>query len=205
MNPASPAPDRLLAAARDLFRRHGYDGTSVRDLTARAHVNLGAVTYYFGSKQALYHATLSAVAEPFAERIAEAARQPGPPLDRIVAALRAGLAYLGEHPEAPAFLFRELASDRALPAPIARLMKRNVGTLAALVREGQRDGSIRDGDPVLLALSAISQAFFLRSAARIIRDALDIDPQSPRQWARVVDHVAESVRRTLDNHQGISA
>ncbi len=53
--------ERLVEAARQLFASAGYDATSVRDITARAHANLGAITYHFGSKQALYHAVIERV------------------------------------------------------------------------------------------------------------------------------------------------
>lgn len=45
---------RLLDAAEILFCEKGYDGTSVRDLTARANCNVAAVNYYFGGKDKLY-------------------------------------------------------------------------------------------------------------------------------------------------------
>jgi len=46
--------DRLLDAAERLFGEHGYDGVGMRMLAEAAGVNLGAATYHFGSKQALY-------------------------------------------------------------------------------------------------------------------------------------------------------
>lgn len=45
---------RLLDAAEKLFCRHGFEGTSVRDITAEAGCNIAAVNYYFGSKEKLY-------------------------------------------------------------------------------------------------------------------------------------------------------
>src|SRR5262245_2569991 len=86
-----PARDRLLAVARDLFTRRGYEETSVRDLTSRAKANLGAVTYHFGSKQELYHAAIASMAEPMAERVAAAATSAGTPLERIGTIVRAFL------------------------------------------------------------------------------------------------------------------
>ena len=47
--------ERLIEAARQQFARVGFDAASVRDITARAHANLGAITYHFGSKEALYY------------------------------------------------------------------------------------------------------------------------------------------------------
>ena len=45
--------ERILCAAEALFMEHGYASTSLRLITARANVNLAAVNYHFGSKQAL--------------------------------------------------------------------------------------------------------------------------------------------------------
>lgn len=45
--------ERILDAAEALFVEHGFDGTSMRLITARADCNIAAVNYYFGSKEAL--------------------------------------------------------------------------------------------------------------------------------------------------------
>ncbi len=45
--------DRILSTAEALFMERGYAGTSMRMVTARARVNLAAVNYHFGSKEAL--------------------------------------------------------------------------------------------------------------------------------------------------------
>ncbi|HSG82026.1 MAG TPA: helix-turn-helix domain-containing protein, partial [Gemmatimonadota bacterium] len=56
----TPTAEALLRAAHHLFARFGYDGTSVRAITREAGSNLGAVTYHFGSKEALYDSVLVA-------------------------------------------------------------------------------------------------------------------------------------------------
>lgn len=45
--------ERILDAAERLFTAHGYDGTSMRQITGAAGVNLAAVNYHFGTKEAL--------------------------------------------------------------------------------------------------------------------------------------------------------
>lgn len=45
--------ERILDAAEHLFMAHGYDGTSMRQITGEASVNLAAVNYHFGSKESL--------------------------------------------------------------------------------------------------------------------------------------------------------
>lgn len=45
--------DRILGAAEELFAQHGFAGTSLRQVTGRADVNIAAVNYHFGSKENL--------------------------------------------------------------------------------------------------------------------------------------------------------
>ena len=45
--------ERILDAAEHLFMAHGYEGTSMRQITGEAGVNLAAVNYHFGSKESL--------------------------------------------------------------------------------------------------------------------------------------------------------
>lgn len=44
---------RILAAALELFRRRGFDQTTMREIAAEAGVALGSAYYYFASKEAL--------------------------------------------------------------------------------------------------------------------------------------------------------
>ncbi len=45
--------ERILSAAEMLFAQFGFAGTSLRQVTSRADVNLAAVNYHFGSKENL--------------------------------------------------------------------------------------------------------------------------------------------------------
>ena len=56
--------DRLLDAAERLFGARGFEGTSLRRVTAEAGVNLAAVHYHFGSKEALLRAAAARRMEP---------------------------------------------------------------------------------------------------------------------------------------------
>jgi AcrR family transcriptional regulator len=53
-----PTKKRILDAAERLFADDGFQSTSLRGLTAEARVNLAAVNYHFGSKEALLQAVL---------------------------------------------------------------------------------------------------------------------------------------------------
>ncbi|MFC5525888.1 TetR/AcrR family transcriptional regulator [Rhodanobacter ginsengisoli] len=53
MNSPGSTKERILGAAELLFAQRGFDGASLRQLTAAAGVNLAAVNYHFGSKEKL--------------------------------------------------------------------------------------------------------------------------------------------------------
>src|SRR3954469_5743217 len=72
VKPQHETRTRILNAAEELFMLHGFEGTSMRLLTAKAGVNLAAVNYHFGSKDALIEAVFRRRLDPMnAARIAE--------------------------------------------------------------------------------------------------------------------------------------
>jgi AcrR family transcriptional regulator len=50
---AEETRSRILTAALDLFRRRGFDQTTMREIATEAGVALGSAYYYFASKEAL--------------------------------------------------------------------------------------------------------------------------------------------------------
>lgn len=71
IKPVRETQTRILDAAEELFLQHGFEGASMRMLTARAGVNLAAINYHFGSKDALIEAVLRRRLDPMnASRVA---------------------------------------------------------------------------------------------------------------------------------------
>ncbi len=135
--------ERLLDTAERLFGVHGYDGVGMRMLAEEAKVNLGATTYHFGSKEALYIETFMRRFRPAnVERLrllreAEAEAK-GKPLtvERIVDCMirppfLQGLA----HPNSHALLARNLLMPPPfLHAAIHRELKPNVEAFITALR-----------------------------------------------------------------------
>ena len=92
--------DRILGAAEELFALQGFAGTSLREVTTRADVNIAAVNYHFGSKENL-------VNEVFRRRMDEMSGQ------RLQALKAAVAAHPGElEPVLAAFVEPALAMAR---------------------------------------------------------------------------------------------
>ncbi len=187
----------LLAAGTELFARRGYDGASVRDITRRAGVNLAAVGYHFGSKRGLWLAVLEAALRPLREAIGAAAAGPGPALDRIEACVRAMFAFVAERPSINGLMLHVLASAPPLPEPALRTIQFNSATMRELIEEGQREGSIDDGDPRFLALSVASQPMAVWLARPAIQGGGMIPLDSREAFDRLVENAIRFVRTGL--------
>ena len=72
VKPPHETRTRILDVAEELFMQLGFEGTSMRVLTTKAGVNLAAVNYHFGSKDALIEAVFRRRLDPMnAQRIKE--------------------------------------------------------------------------------------------------------------------------------------
>lgn len=99
--------EKLLIAAERLFAEFGYDGTTLRQITRSAKVNLAAVNYHHGDKESLYREVVSRSITPInqarlarlAEAEALAAGRPVP-LDRLFTMLSEPLFLLFADPAA---------------------------------------------------------------------------------------------------------
>ena len=85
--------DQILDTAERLFAEHGIDAVSLRTLTSEARVNLAAVHYHFGSKEALVTAVFDRRVDRLnrerLEMLDEAERLAGdgpPPLEDVLRA-----------------------------------------------------------------------------------------------------------------------
>jgi AcrR family transcriptional regulator len=111
VKPEHETRTRILDAAEELFMQHGFEGTSMRLLTSKAGVNLAAVNYHFGSKDALIEALFRRRLDPMnAARIAA--------LDRLEAEAEG-------RPLAPAVVIRAFVGESLRMIEDARSGGRN--------------------------------------------------------------------------------
>jgi AcrR family transcriptional regulator len=197
MNTETKTAQALLVTARELFAERGYKGASIRAITQRAGANLGAVTYHFGSKEALYGACFASVAQPFREHLLGVAAQPGAPLDRIERLVRAFFDYLHEHSELPALMVQHLAGTGPFPDAVRRVLEGNHQLISGIIAQGQQDGAIRPGDPRLMALSIAAQPVMLTLVARLLEQALGLDQRDAGTRDALANSVVGFVRAGL--------
>ncbi|HZP43890.1 MAG TPA: CerR family C-terminal domain-containing protein [Candidatus Binatia bacterium] len=198
---ASPTRERLLGAAGALFAERGFHGTKIRDIAARAGVNVAAGNYHFGSKKALYLAVLRA---QFAEIWSILARRgAGMPsaLDRLsraelVALLRARMRVMLEHLIGPppsahgTLMLREMADPtEALPVIVREFVAPMLGEMRAIV--ARLEPGLPPAAVEACALSLVGQALFYRvtlPAMHLLRGERAL---APPRLAGIADHIVE--------------
>jgi AcrR family transcriptional regulator len=194
----------LLYNATGLFADRGYEGTSIRAITDASQANLAAVTYHFGSKRGLYVAVLESLLGPIGEGIREAFEHDGTPLERIREVVAALVLYMGRNPEQPRLMLQEITSVPLLDPVVQRAMRENLGMLQSLVKEGQADGSIRPGDPLLMSLSLISQPVHMSVILHPLRSVLDLQEEPEDLLERMASHAADFAVRALEARKEIA-
>jgi TetR/AcrR family transcriptional regulator len=139
--------ERLLDVASDLFAERGFDGVSVRDITRAAHANLGAVTYHFQSKEALFAEVVSRELAPFIEGGKEIASRQATPEAQLRAMLEFfALRVMHERPRLKVFFAECLAGGRRLPDRAQEGMAFRNRVFAEIIQRGIQEGVFRPFD-----------------------------------------------------------
>lgn len=116
---SKPSPARqvnrraeIFYAAVELFRRYGYDGTSMRDIAQAVGVMPASIYYHFPSKEALLLAAVTAGAEALKSAVEVALQQESEPWQRLENACEAHLDTLLNGADVVRVLYAELHQRR---------------------------------------------------------------------------------------------
>lgn len=197
--------ERLLAAGRILFAKSGFDGTSIRSLTSAADANLGAVTYHFETKEGFYQAVLERVFGPVRDRMVMLAQAQLPAPERLELFIEAMFQHQQEADDLPRFMAQEIVLGD-LPSPqVLETVRTVVGSLSRIISDGQEEGTIVPGDPVLMALTVLSQPIYLSLMPKFLkRDDLQA-AKLPQPHGSAELHVMAFIRRAFFVSQEESA
>jgi TetR/AcrR family transcriptional regulator, hemagglutinin/protease regulatory protein len=135
---------QLLACALAAFAEHGIAGARHADVAAAAQVALPTVFFYFPTREALVEAVVAEVARFFLEQMQQALSVAGKPAQRLLRNARQFVRLAAEHPDyMRVWLDWSTAMREELWPQYLALQARAVAMLAEVLREGQRDGSVR--------------------------------------------------------------
>ena len=167
--PQSTATKVMRAA--ELFAERGLDNTKVDDIAAVTGVPQATLYYYFEGKEEILSYIFGVVLDAVAAAVAGALEQPGSGAERLARAIEAHLGVFAEYPKASQALHFDLGRAARRPEIAARTANAYIDPVAAVLRAGVDDGSLRAvADPRVTAVTLLGAT----STAAI--HALAIDP-----------------------------
>ncbi len=104
--------NRILQAALDLFREHGFEATTMRDIARESDVALGATYYHFESKEAIVLAFYEVAKENLQDPLETALLRASGLADGVRALIEAKLDYFAPNKKFLGALFPHCADPR---------------------------------------------------------------------------------------------
>jgi AcrR family transcriptional regulator len=150
--------EQIIEAAIDLFAQKGFEGTSVRDLAAKADVNVAMVNYYFGSKDKLFEAVVEMKAGSARVTLEELLKdQTLTSIEKIDRVIDSYIERLFANRKFHRVLHQELimAQRENLQESITTLLIPNSLAIKGIVDEGIARGQFRQVDVTLTIASLI--------------------------------------------------
>jgi AcrR family transcriptional regulator len=153
---------QILEVAETLFAEKGFDGTSIRDISKEAKINVAMVSYYFGSKEKLLESLVLYKTSGLKELLSDLIDEKLEPVDKIYKLIDLYVNRLNCNKGIYRILHFELASKkRVLELESFTDIKRaNLKSLELIIQEGQNKGVFRKDVIIELITPTILGTFF---------------------------------------------
>jgi AcrR family transcriptional regulator len=176
----------ILNAGLDLFIHKGFAATKISDIAEKVNMSVGLLFHYFKSKEHLYEELIKlGLSGP--RLIMQ--NDKSDPMSFFVIAARQIFEYASTDPQTAKMfvLMKQVHYNDAVPESVKLLLKDEdtITQTSILIEQGQKTGTIREGNP-----TALSLAFW--SAIQGVCEELAIHPDSPcpeSEW------IVEIIRR----------
>jgi AcrR family transcriptional regulator len=157
-----------------LFNKQGFDGTSLDEIAEKLQVSKGAFYYHIRNKEDLLYNCYSRSVDKVTEVHDQAAQAPGTGLEKVELTCRK-IFYLQNSSEGPLIRYNTIT---ALPMPRRREILKHTDAnnecFGNFLREGMKDGSVREIDP-FIAQNLIAGAVNASMELTLWRQVEDIE------------------------------
>src|SRR5215510_1037813 len=149
---------QIMETAETLFAEKGFNGTSVRDISEKANVNLAMISYYFGSKDKLLEALFSYRGEHLKLKMENMIEDKGMTATEKINTL---IDHYIEKITNQQCFSRIMAREQVLNHTgitaelIYQMKKQNQELIAKLIHEGQRKGEFRKHIDIPLMMATL--------------------------------------------------
>ena len=168
---------QILQVAEKLFAEKGYDGTSIRDISKEAKINIAMVSYYFGSKEKLLERLIYFRTSGLKMKLENLFKENLPPLEKIEKFIELYIERIDHNRDLYQILHFEISSKkRAMDLKaFTDIKKGNLESLTKIIEEGQAQNSFKkDINIPLLTPTILGTYFHFHSNKPYFKDILNL-------------------------------
>ncbi|WP_337966909.1 TetR family transcriptional regulator [uncultured Flavobacterium sp.] len=153
---------QILEVAETLFSEKGFEGTSIRDISKHAKINIAMVSYYFGSKERLLEALILYKTSDLKLQLENLLQENLEPVEKVNKLIEIYVNRICLNKGIYRVLHFELNSKKREKSMIAftELKKGNLKSLESIITQGQEKGVFRKDIIIPLITPTIIGTFF---------------------------------------------
>ena len=131
----------ILQVAEKLFSEKGFDGTSIREISKTANVNVAMVSYYFGSKEKLLESLIFYRTSDLKNKLETIPEEKITAVEKIEKFIALYIQRIHENRAFHHILLFEISSNkRAMDfESFTKVKKTNIKTLEKIIQQGQSE------------------------------------------------------------------
>ncbi|QOG04229.1 TetR/AcrR family transcriptional regulator [Flavobacterium sp. MDT1-60] len=153
---------QILEVAEKLFSDKGFEGTSIRDISKHAKINIAMVSYYFGSKERLLEALILYKTSDLKLQLENLLQENLEPIEKVNKLIEIYINRISCNKGIFRVLHFELNSEKREKSMIAftELKKGNLKSVESIIAQGQSKGVFRKDVIIPLLTPTIIGTFF---------------------------------------------
>lgn len=196
--------NKILHAAEILFSRHGFEGVTTRMLAKEAGVNIAMLSYYFGSKEKLYQATIHNLIEKRQDNLKSIAFSQLEPLEKIYALVDYYVDKVFGEEIAYKIFNQELSNEFSKEGchGILNYIMGNINFMKLILTEGHEQGVFKKVDLEMTIMTLVSSVNYMNHSSALCQKIFNLNPNkslfsNESLKKRMKDHLKELMKAHL--------
>lgn len=200
--------EHIINNAIELFAEKGFEGSSIRDLAAKADVNIAMVNYYFGSKDKLFEAMVEYKASYMKERLEEITNDKSKTeIEKIDAVIEAYVNRIFAQHQYHRIIHQELMLQQRedFHNAIISIFNKNTIIIKSIIEQGIKKKVFKKVDPELTfasILGTINQVMLSKSLCnQLMHKDKNFNPYTDDTFKkRIITHLKQLIHAHLLHH-----